>query len=64
MKLKGGYRYSAKLSYDEACILKNALELLLEQYEDDPYQDSEYHKGLQSEQSVKKILDEFNEHVH
>lgn len=61
MKLLEKYRYYAKLSKDEVNIIKNALELLLESYDDDPpYLDVDYRKEQQQEYEVKRLLNDFN----
>jgi hypothetical protein len=60
MKIKGSYRYFASITSAEIEIIKNALEALLEAYEDEPYFELSYRKGLQKKESVDHLLYEFN----
>jgi hypothetical protein len=61
MRLKGQYRYFARLSGEEVEIIKTALELLLESYEAPNLTDHSYYTDRQPEASVKQIVEEFDE---
>lgn len=61
MKLKGGYRYFARLNHDELEIIKNGLELLLDSYEPEEAIGTEYYTKSQDKADVVKLIAEIEE---
>lgn len=64
MKLKGGYRYYARLSSDELQIIKNALELLLNQYDHENHMHVDFFKKAQTGKEVRTIINALEEVEH
>lgn len=61
MKFKGGYIYHARLNYNEAEIIKNALQVLLDSYNDEPELDMVWRKGQQAQHEITKLINEIKE---